>query len=64
MQVGYFSVGIGPAVNPEFVRTIATTAERLGFSTIWAPEHVVLLEEYARSILIRAANSRHRLIRR
>jgi probable F420-dependent oxidoreductase len=29
------------------VRTIATTAERLGFSTIWAPEHVVLLEEYA-----------------
>jgi alkanesulfonate monooxygenase SsuD/methylene tetrahydromethanopterin reductase-like flavin-dependent oxidoreductase (luciferase family) len=47
MQVGYFSVGIGPAVNPEFVRTIATTAERLGFSTIWAPEHVVLLEEYA-----------------
>ena len=47
MQVGYFSVGIGPAVNPEFVKTIATTAERLGFSTIWAPEHVVLLEEYA-----------------
>ena len=47
MQVGYFSIGIGPAVNPEFVRTIATTAERLGFSTIWAPEHVVLLEEYA-----------------
>src|SRR5215475_11135375 len=47
MQVGYFSVGIGPAVNPEFVRIIATTAERLGFSTLWAPEHVVLLEEYA-----------------
>ena len=47
MQVGYFSVGIGPTVNPEFVRIIATTAERLGFSTLWAPEHVVLLEEYA-----------------
>src|SRR6516225_11325956 len=29
------------------VRTVATTAERLGFSTIWAPEHVVLLDEYA-----------------
>ena len=29
------------------MRTIATSAERLGFSTIWAPEHVVLLEEYA-----------------
>src|SRR5262249_15736788 len=31
---------------PELVRTIATTAERLGFATIWAPEHVVLLEDY------------------
>ena len=47
MQVGYFSVGIGPTVDPEWVRTVATTAERLGFSTIWAPEHVVLLEQYA-----------------
>src|ERR1700736_701388 len=47
MQVGYFAVGIGPTVDPEWVRTVATTAERLGFSTIWAPEHVVLLEQYA-----------------
>jgi len=47
MKVGYFAVGIGPTVNPQLVRVIATTAERLGFSTIWAPEHVVLLEEYA-----------------
>jgi probable F420-dependent oxidoreductase len=47
MEVGYFAVGIGPTVNPELVRAVATTAERLGFSTIWAPEHVVLLEEYA-----------------
>ena len=47
MQIGYFSVGIGPTVNPEWVRTVATTAERLGFSSIWAPEHVVLLDQYA-----------------
>ena len=47
MEVGYFGVGIGPTVSAELVRTIATTAERLGFSTVWAPEHVVLLEEYA-----------------
>src|ERR1700738_1981666 len=47
MQVGYFAVGIGPTVDPECVRTVATTTERLGFSTIWAPEHVVLLEQYA-----------------
>jgi alkanesulfonate monooxygenase SsuD/methylene tetrahydromethanopterin reductase-like flavin-dependent oxidoreductase (luciferase family) len=40
-------LGIGPTVDREWVRTVATTAERLGFSTIWAPEHVVLLEQYA-----------------
>jgi probable F420-dependent oxidoreductase len=47
MEIGYFAVGIGPTVDPEWVRTVATTAERLGFSTIWAPEHVVLLDQYA-----------------
>ena len=31
----------------EPVRTVATAAERLGFSTIWVPEHVVLLDQYA-----------------
>jgi probable F420-dependent oxidoreductase len=29
------------------VRTVASSAERLGFSTIWAPEHVVLLDRFA-----------------
>jgi len=43
MEIGYFAVGIGPTVAPEWVSTVATTAERLGFSTICAPEHVVLL---------------------
>src|SRR3982074_2547429 len=47
MQVGYFAVGIGPTVDPEWVRTVATTAERLGFSTNWAPGHGVPLEQYA-----------------
>lgn len=47
MEIGYFAVGLGPTVAPELVRTVAITAERLGFSTIWAPEHVVLLDEYA-----------------
>jgi len=46
MKVGYFSVGVGPTTNPQWLRTAAITAERLGFATIWAPEHVVLVEEY------------------
>jgi probable F420-dependent oxidoreductase len=47
MEIGFFAVGIGPTVEPEWVRTVAITAERLGFSTIWAAEHVVLLDQYA-----------------
>jgi probable F420-dependent oxidoreductase len=46
MKVGYFSVGVGPTTNPQWLRTAATTVERLGFATIWAPEHVVLVEQY------------------
>jgi probable F420-dependent oxidoreductase len=47
MKIGYFAVGIGATVNPELLRTVAMAAERLGFATIWAPEHVVLVEQYA-----------------
>ena len=53
MQVGFFAVGLGPYVDPTLVRTVAVTAERLGFSTIWAPEHVVLLEQYGSKYPIR-----------
>ncbi|HVN89223.1 MAG TPA: LLM class F420-dependent oxidoreductase [Candidatus Binataceae bacterium] len=47
MDVGYFAIGIGPLTTPEWVKPVAVTAEGLGFSSIWAPEHVVLLEQYA-----------------
>jgi len=47
MKIGYFAVGIGATVDPQILRAVAMAAERLGFATIWAPEHVVLLEEYA-----------------
>jgi probable F420-dependent oxidoreductase len=46
MKIGFFAVGIGATVEPDALRTVATTAERLGFATIWAPEHVVLMDEY------------------
>jgi len=46
MKVGYFSVGVGPTTNPQWLRAAVTNAERLGFSTIWAPEHVVLIDRY------------------
>jgi alkanesulfonate monooxygenase SsuD/methylene tetrahydromethanopterin reductase-like flavin-dependent oxidoreductase (luciferase family) len=47
MKIGYFAIGLGPLTNPDWVRTVASNAERLGFSTIWAPEHVVLLDRFA-----------------
>jgi len=47
MKIGFFATGIGPATNPEWARAIAVNAERLGFATLWAPEHVVLLDQYA-----------------
>jgi probable F420-dependent oxidoreductase len=47
MKIGFFAVGIGATVEPEVLRAVATAAERLGFATLWAPEHVVLVEQYA-----------------
>jgi len=47
MKIGYFAVGIGATVSPGALRMVAMAAERLGFATLWAPEHVVLVEQYA-----------------
>ena len=47
MKIGFFSVGIGPTTEPKLLRVVATTAERLGFATLWSPEHVVLVNQYA-----------------
>ncbi len=47
MKIGFFAVGIGATVEPGVLRAAAQAAERLGFATLWAPEHVVLVEEYA-----------------
>jgi probable F420-dependent oxidoreductase len=46
MNVGLISIGIGAGTNAEAIKAIATNAERLGFATLWAPEHVVLIEGY------------------
>lgn len=46
MKIGFFSVGIGHLARPDFVKTVAVHAERLNFATVWAPEHVVLLDKH------------------
>jgi len=47
MKIGFFAIGIGNLARPELITEVATTAERLNFSTVWAPEHVVFLDRFA-----------------
>jgi probable F420-dependent oxidoreductase len=47
MKIGISGIGIGTTPGADQVTTIAVNAERLGYSTIWAPEHVVLLDQYS-----------------
>ena len=46
MKIGYFAIGIGLTAEPENLATSAQTAEACGFHSIWAPEHVVLIDQY------------------
>ena len=46
MKIGISSIGFGTLAAPALIRTLVTNAERLNFSTVWAPEHVVLLDRY------------------
>ena len=46
MKIGFSSIGFGALAAPAMIRAVVTNAERLNFSTVWAPEHVVLLDHY------------------
>jgi alkanesulfonate monooxygenase SsuD/methylene tetrahydromethanopterin reductase-like flavin-dependent oxidoreductase (luciferase family) len=43
------TAGMGQAAHPRTLREIAEQAERLGFGTLWAPEHVALFDRYPES---------------
>lgn len=47
MKVGLLTVGIGAMTGPAALKLYAANAERLGFATLWMPEHVVLMDNYA-----------------
>ncbi|HTR62173.1 MAG TPA: LLM class F420-dependent oxidoreductase [Candidatus Binataceae bacterium] len=47
MKIGVFSLAPGMARGTALTKAFASHAERLGFSTLWVPEHVVLLDKYA-----------------
>ncbi len=44
MRVGLHALGIGPGANPAVAAAVATSAEAAGFATLWAGEHVVMVD--------------------
>ena len=46
MKVGLMAVVFGRVKGMGVMKAFASHAERLGFSTLWAPEHVVLVDQY------------------
>ena len=47
MKVGLLAVVSGRVGGMAVMKAFAENAERVGFSTLWAPEHVVLLDSCA-----------------
>ena len=45
MRVGLHALGIGTGARPEVIRAVAVAAEAAGFATLWAGEHVVLVDQ-------------------
>jgi len=46
VKIGITAIGIGKAARPATIRAVAENADRLGFATLWAPEHVVLFDSH------------------
>jgi probable F420-dependent oxidoreductase len=46
MKIGLLTIGLGKAARPATIRILAEHCERLGYGTLWAPEHVVLFDRY------------------
>jgi probable F420-dependent oxidoreductase len=45
MRVGLHALGIGAGARPDVIRAVAVAAEAAGFATLWAGEHVVLVDQ-------------------
>jgi probable F420-dependent oxidoreductase len=45
MRVGLHALGIGAGARPEVIRAVAVAAEAAGFATLWAGEHVVMVDQ-------------------
>ena len=46
MKIGLFLPTFGSGQEPDYLAALARAAEEAGFAALWAPEHVVLVDEY------------------
>jgi probable F420-dependent oxidoreductase len=46
VKIGLFAMASGRGNTMALLKAYASNAERLGFSTLWVPEHVVLVDKY------------------
>ena len=47
MHVGVIAPASSPIATPDYVHALGAAVEERGFYSLWAPEHVVLFDEYA-----------------
>jgi len=47
MRIGLTPICIGSGAQPAVLRAVATSAEAAGFASLWACEHVVLVDRPA-----------------
>jgi len=45
MRTGLHALGIGTGARPEIIRAVSSAAEQAGFVTLWAGEHVAMVDE-------------------
>ena len=45
MRLGLHALGIGPGARRPVIEAVARAAEAHGFATLWAGEHVVMVDE-------------------
>ncbi len=46
MQIGLHALGIASGADPAVIGAVARAAERCGFATLWAGEHVVMVDHH------------------
>jgi probable F420-dependent oxidoreductase len=47
MKIGVIAPASSPVATPDYVHALGAAVEERGFHSLWAPEHVVLFDQYA-----------------